>query len=95
MTKLLRLPKPRRASQVGDPHAGDTVIGPVVSETQFNKFRGLLKKPLMKAPSLLPANLPGKPDGLNAGYYVKPTILPMSRNLTIAREEVFGPFFQS
>ena len=76
--------------KVGDPRGDDTTIGPVVSETQFNKIQGLLKKPLMKVQSL--SRRPGKPDGLNAGYYVKPTVFAnVTNDMTIAREEVFGP----
>lgn len=77
--------------KVGDPTAGDTTIGPVVSEVQFNKIQGLIEKAIEEGAELV-AGGPGKPDGLNAGYYVKPTIFAnVTNDMTIAREEVFGP----
>lgn len=80
-----------QAVKVGDPNADDTTIGPVVSETQFNKIQGLIEKAIEEGADLVTGG-PGKPDGLNAGYYVKPTIFAnVTNDMTIAREEVFGP----
>ena len=80
------------ATVVGDPKevaAGG--IGPVVSEVQFNKIQGLIEKGIEEGATLV-AGGPGKPDGFNAGYYVKPTIFSdVSNDMTIAREEIFGP----
>ena len=80
------------ATIVGDPKevaAGG--IGPVVSEVQFNKIQGLIEKGIEEGATLV-AGGPGKPDGFNAGYYVKPTIFSdVSNDMTIAREEIFGP----
>ena len=80
------------ATIVGDPKevaAGG--IGPVVSEVQFNKIQGLIEKGIEEGATLV-AGGPGKPDGFNAGYYVKPTIFSdVSNEMTIAREEIFGP----
>jgi len=77
--------------KVGDPNAPDTTIGPVVSETQFNKIQGLIEAAISEGAELVTGG-PGKPDGLNAGYYVKPTIFAnVTNDMTIAREEVFGP----
>ena len=77
--------------KVGDPTAEDTTIGPVVSEMQFNKIQGLIEKAIDEGTELVTGG-PGKPDGLNAGYYVKPTIFAnVTNDMTIAREEVFGP----
>tara|TARA_B100001989_G_scaffold45438_1_gene28773 strand:+ start:91 stop:1521 length:1431 start_codon:yes stop_codon:yes gene_type:complete len=80
------------ATLVGDPKevaAGG--IGPVVSEVQFNKIQGLIEKGIEEGATLV-AGGPGKPDGFNAGYYVKPTIFSdVSNDMTIAREEIFGP----
>ena len=77
---------------VGDPKevaAGG--IGPVVSEVQFNKIQGLIEKGIEEGATLV-AGGPGKPEGFNAGYYVKPTIFSnVSNDMTIAREEIFGP----
>ena len=80
------------ATIVGDPKevaAGG--IGPVVSEVQFNKIQGLIEKGIEEGATLV-AGGPGKPDGFNAGYYIKPTIFSdVSNDMTIAREEIFGP----
>ena len=63
----------------------------MVSETQFNKIQGLIEKAIDEGTELVTGG-PGKPDGLNAGYYVKPTIFAnVTNDMTIAREEVFGP----
>ena len=78
-------------TKVGDPFAEDTGIGPVVSEVQFNKIQGLIEKGIEEGATLV-AGGPGKPEGFNAGYYVKPTIFSdVSNDMTIAREEIFGP----
>ena len=75
------------ATVVGDPKevaAGG--IGPVVSEVQFNKIQGLIEKGIEEGATLV-AGGPGKPEGFNAGYYVKPTIFSdVSNDMTIARE---------
>ena len=80
------------ATVVGDPKevaAGG--IGPVVSEVQFNKIQVLIEKGIEEGATLV-AGGPGKPEGFNAGYYVKPTIFSdVSNDMTIAREEIFGP----
>ena len=80
------------ATVVGDPKevaAGG--IGPVVSEVQFNKIQGLIEKGIEEGATLV-AGGPGKPEGFNAGYYVKPTIFSdVSNDMTIAKEEIFGP----
>ncbi|MEM6938866.1 MAG: aldehyde dehydrogenase family protein [Pseudomonadota bacterium] len=65
-------------------------IGPVVSEVQFNKIQGLIEKGMSEA-RLVAGGL-GRPDGLNRGYYVKPTVFAdVDNTMTIAREEIFGP----
>ena len=65
-------------------------IGPVVSEAQFNKIQGLIGKGMSEA--RLTAGGLGRPDGLNRGYYVKPTVFAdVTNDMTIAQEEVFGP----
>lgn len=77
--------------KVGDPLADGTTIGPVVSEVQFEKIQGLIEKAIDEGTELVTGG-PGKPDGLNAGYYVKPTVFAnVTNDMTIAREEVFGP----
>ena len=75
----------------GDPFAEGTVIGPVVSEVQFDKIQALIQKGIDEGAELV-AGGTGRPDGLNVGYFVKPTIFGNVRNdMTIAQEEVFGP----
>jgi len=76
---------------VGDPQADGTHLGPVVSELQFSRIQTLIKKAIDEGTELI-AGGPGKPEGLETGYYVRPTVFGNVRNdMTIAREEVFGP----
>ncbi len=76
---------------VGDPAGANTRIGPVVSETQWNKIQGLIKKGIDEGATLVTGG-PGRPDGLTRGYYVRPTVFANVRNdMSIAREEIFGP----
>jgi aldehyde dehydrogenase (NAD+) len=75
---------------VGDP-GGDAVMGPVISSAQWTKIQGLIKKGIEEGATVV-AGGPGKPAGLETGYYVKPTILGNVNNqMTVAREEIFGP----
>ncbi len=78
--------------KVQNPKEADKgAIGPVVSETQFNKIQGLIQKGIDEGATLL-AGGTGRPDGLNRGYYVKPTVFAdVTNDMTIAREEIFGP----
>ena len=77
--------------KVGAPDAEGTTIGPVVSEVQFNKIQGLIEKGIEEG-ARLETGGPGRPDGLNQGYYVKPTVFShVTNDMTIAREEIFGP----
>ena len=79
------------STKVGDPFAEDTGMGPVVSEMQFDKIQGLIEKGIEEGAELVVGG-PGKPEGLNAGYYVRPTVFAnVNNDLTIAREEIFGP----
>ncbi|MEM9716387.1 MAG: aldehyde dehydrogenase family protein [Pseudomonadota bacterium] len=65
-------------------------IGPVVSQMQFDKIQGLIETG-MKEARLVAGGL-GRPDGLNRGYFVRPTVFAdVSNEMTIAQEEVFGP----
>jgi aldehyde dehydrogenase (NAD+) len=78
-------------TKVGDPFSEDTGIGPVVSEVHFNKIQGLIEKGIEEGAELVVGG-PGKPEGLNAGYYVRPTVFAnVNNDMTIAREEIFGP----
>ena len=75
----------------GDPTAEGTTIGPVVSEVQFNKIQDLIQKGIDEGAQLVAGGV-GRPEGLNKGYYVRPTIFAnVTNDMTIAREEIFGP----
>ncbi|MEM6461303.1 MAG: aldehyde dehydrogenase family protein [Pseudomonadota bacterium] len=77
--------------QVGDPTQEGRHIGPVVSETQFNKIQGLINKAIEEGARVV-AGGPGRPEGLERGYFVRPTVFAdVNNDMTIAREEVFGP----
>jgi len=76
---------------VGDPLSEGTHIGPVISEGQYHKIQGLIEQGIMEG-ARVAAGGPGKPAGLETGYYVKPTVFrDVSNDMTIAREEIFGP----
>jgi len=75
---------------VGDPK-GDFAIGPVVSKAQFQKIQGLIQKGIDEGATLV-AGGTGRPKGLEKGYFVQPTVFAnVTNNMTIAREEIFGP----
>ncbi|PWR21623.1 aldehyde dehydrogenase family protein [Zavarzinia compransoris] len=77
--------------KVGDPLAGDTVLGPLVSQLQFDKVQRLIQSGIDEGATLVTGGT-GRPDGLNRGYYAKPTVFGGVRHeMTIAREEIFGP----
>ena len=76
---------------VGDPATQGTTIGPVVSKAQFDKIQKLIEKGIEEGAELVTGG-PGLPPGLSKGYYVRPTVFSNVRNdMTIAREEIFGP----
>lgn len=76
---------------VGSAHEAGKHIGPVVNEAQFNKIQDLIKKGIDEGARLVAGGL-GRPDGLNRGFYVKPTVFAdVNNDMTIAREEIFGP----
>jgi aldehyde dehydrogenase (NAD+) len=78
-------------TKVGDPSAEDTGLGPLASKAQFEKVQRLIKKGIEEGAKLI-AGGPGRPEGMNKGYFVKPTVFADVRNdMTIAREEIFGP----
>jgi aldehyde dehydrogenase (NAD+) len=77
--------------KVGAPDAEGTVLGPVVSEVQYNKIQKLIQAGIDEGADLVTGGT-GRPEGLNRGYYVQPTIFANVRpDMTIAREEIFGP----
>jgi aldehyde dehydrogenase (NAD+) len=76
---------------VGDPKDESSRIGPVVSAVQFNRIQQLIEKGIGEG-ATLEVGGPGKPEGLETGYYVQPTVFShVTNNMTIAREEIFGP----
>jgi aldehyde dehydrogenase (NAD+) len=78
------------STTVGDPN-GNAELGPVVSELQWTKIQRLIEKGIEEGATLV-AGGPGKPEGLETGYYVKPTVFAnVTNTMTIAREEIFGP----
>ncbi|PCJ24664.1 MAG: aldehyde dehydrogenase family protein [SAR86 cluster bacterium] len=76
---------------VGDPADENTRLGPVVSELQFNKITALIEKGIEEGAELV-AGGPGRPEGMDKGYFIRPTVFGNVNNeMTIAREEIFGP----
>lgn len=77
--------------KAGAPDAQDTTIGPVVSKAQWSKIQELITKGIEEGAKLVVGG-PGRPEGLDKGYYVQPTIFShVTTDMTIAREEIFGP----
>ncbi|MQT12405.1 aldehyde dehydrogenase family protein [Segnochrobactrum spirostomi] len=77
--------------RVGPPRDPDTVLGPVVSDVQFEKIQRLIQSGISEGATLVTGGL-GRPEGLNRGYYVRPTVFGhVKPDMTIAREEIFGP----
>jgi aldehyde dehydrogenase (NAD+) len=75
---------------VGDPN-GNAQLGPVISETQWNKIQGLIQAGIDEGATLVSGGT-GRPEGLDKGYYVKPTVFAnVTNTMTIAKEEIFGP----
>jgi aldehyde dehydrogenase (NAD+) len=79
------------ATVVGDPRDEGTEVGPLVSRQQWDKVQGLIQKGIDEGATLA-AGGTGRPQGLDKGYFAKPTVFAnVSNEMTIAREEVFGP----
>ena len=79
------------ATKAGNPLAEATHIGPLAGKAQFAKVERLINKGLEEGATLVAGGL-GKPDGVTKGYFVQPTVFADVRNdMTIAREEIFGP----
>jgi len=86
-----RVKKFANETKVDDPTKEGNHIGPVVSETQFNKIQTLIKKGIDEGAKLVAGGV-GKPDGLEKGYFVKPTVFAdVNNQMEIARTEIFGP----
>jgi aldehyde dehydrogenase (NAD+) len=79
------------AVKVGDPFADGTNIGPIANKTQYGKVQALIKKGIEEGATLVTGG-PDRPAGLDKGYFVKPTVFAnVNNDMTIAREEIFGP----
>ena len=75
----------------GDPHNEEIFLGPISNQTQYEKVQSLIQDGIAEGATLACGGT-GKPDGLEKGYYVKPTVFTNVNNkMTIAREEIFGP----
>lgn len=74
---------------VGDP-TGDVAMGPVVSKSQYNIIQEYIEKGVAEGAELI-AGGTGRPDGLDKGWYVKPTVFIGTNDMVISREEIFGP----
>ncbi|MEM1091976.1 MAG: aldehyde dehydrogenase family protein [Pseudomonadota bacterium] len=78
-------------ARLGDPLAEGTTMGPVVSQAQFDRIQGLIQAGIDEGATLACGGT-GKPEGLETGFFVKPTVFGQVDNaMTIAREEIFGP----
>ena len=79
------------AVKVGDPLLEGDHLGPLVSEIQYGRVQAMIEKGIKEGATLLVGGL-GKPDGLDKGYWVRPTIFSDANNkMAIAQEEIFGP----
>ena len=78
-------------ASVGDPSDEKTRLGPVVSELQFNKITALIEKGIAEGAELIVGGS-GRPAGIDKGYFIQPTVFAnVTNDMTIAREEIFGP----
>ena len=86
-----RLKKYTENFEVGDPKKEGEHIGPVISETQYNKIQTLIKKGIDEGAKLV-AGGAGKPECFEKGYFVKPTVfVDVKNDMEVARTEIFGP----
>jgi aldehyde dehydrogenase (NAD+) len=77
--------------KVGAPTAAGTKMGPVVSQVQYDKIQGLIQAGIDEGATLVTGGT-GRPEGLNRGYYVRPTVFAnVTPDMRIAKEEIFGP----
>jgi aldehyde dehydrogenase (NAD+) len=80
-----------RTFTVGDPANPKTAIGPMVSQKQYERVQSYIRKGIQEGADLL-AGGEGHPEGLDAGFFVKPTVfVNVKNNMTIAQQEIFGP----
>lgn len=80
-----------QALQVGNPHDSATAIGPMVTQTQYDRVQSYIRLGIEEGAQLLTGG-PGHPAGLEDGYFVKPTVFAnVTMDMRIAKEEIFGP----
>ena len=80
-----------RSITVGDPADPSITVGPMVSDKQYERVEGYIRKGIEEGAEVLVGGI-GRPDGLEEGFYVKPTVfVNVTNDMTIAREEIFGP----
>jgi acyl-CoA reductase-like NAD-dependent aldehyde dehydrogenase len=80
-----------KAFTVGDPFGGEAKLGPLISAAQRERVRGYIHKGIQEGARLLTGGAE-PPEGLPKGYYVRPTVFgDVKPEMTIAREEIFGP----
>jgi len=78
------------STTVGDPN-GNAQLGPVVNRTQWEKIQRLIQAGIDEGATLVTGG-PGRPEGLDKGFYVKPTVFAnVTNKMTVAKEEIFGP----
>ncbi len=88
---LEKLKEKISAVKVGDPREDGIEVGPLISKKQFDRVQGYIEKGQEEGATLYYGGT-GKPDGLEKGYFVKPTIFTdVDNGMTIAQEEIFGP----
>ncbi|MGH7783364.1 MAG: aldehyde dehydrogenase family protein, partial [Candidatus Binatia bacterium] len=92
ITKAVAIAKTTaEAVKVGHPAAAETNIGPVAHKAQFEKVQRMLESGVTQGASVVTGG-PGRPEGYNRGYYVRPTVFSeVDSNMLIAQEEIFGP----
>lgn len=78
-------------TKVGMPRDKGVEVGPLVSELQWDKVQGLIQKGINEGATLAAGGM-GRPDGLDKGYFAKPTVFAdVSNDMSVAKEEIFGP----
>jgi aldehyde dehydrogenase (NAD+) len=83
--------KTAEAVVVGDPASEKTAVGPVVSKIQFERIESYIAKGIAEGAKLVTGG-EGRPAGLEKGYFVRPTVFSdVNNDMTVAREEIFGP----
>ncbi|RKR45227.1 aldehyde dehydrogenase (NAD+) [Paraburkholderia sp. BL17N1] len=90
--KLITLIKEQAQSvKVGDPKNPETTIGPVVNRAQFERVQHFIERGIEEGATVVTGG-PGRPEGIDKGFFIRPTVFSgVSRDMTIAQEEIFGP----